>query len=280
MSVEAISAVLHNSKATGTNKLVLIGIANHEGDGGSWPTIATLCKYANCSDTRVRRAIKWLIDEGELEVTKQAGGNANTRADRRPNLYRVLVPLYGGKRGSPRDDERGQLLAERGQLLPPTGSTRVDPNRPIEPSLIKIPVIDEMDFDRFWQAYPVRTGKKAAEKAFVKAVEAGTKPTRLIEAAIQFAKDPNRVDQFTPYPATWLNQGRWEDEPLPDRPEGKSVKKWVNETTHTRAIISRPKTEIPKDVELELGELRKRLGGLTNQKNANKAQAQTNGGDS
>jgi hypothetical protein len=280
MSVEAISAVLHNSKAKGTTKLVLIGIANHEGDGGAWPTLETLGKYAACSRSTVKEAIRWLVAHGEIKVIPQGGGNAHTRPDRRPNLYKVLVPGYGGRRPDPRDIDGGRTTPLRGAEIDITGGGSSPPNRPLEPSLIKIPVIDEMDFDRFWQAYPVRTGKKAAEKAFVKAVEGGTNPTRLIEAAIRFAKDPNRVDQFTPYPATWLNQGRWEDEPLPDRPEGKSVKKWVNETAHTRAIISRPKTEIPKDVELELGELRKRLGGLTNQKNADKAQAQTNGSDS
>jgi hypothetical protein len=280
MSVEAISAVLHNSKAKGTTKLVLIGIANHEGDGGAWPSIETLCKYSGCSRSTVKSAIRWLVENGELEVLVQQGGNDRTRSDRRPNLYCVLVKMNGGQSAHPRPNNGGQNEPARGSKNDFTGVSGQTPNRPLEPSLIKIPVIDEIDFDRFWQAYPVRTGKKAAERAFVKAVEGGTNPTRLIEAAIRFAKDPNRVDQFTPYPATWLNQGRWEDEPLPDRPEGKSVKKWVNETAHTRAIISRPKTEIPKDVELELGELRKRLGGLTNQKNADKAQAQTNGGDS
>ena len=25
--------------------------------------------------------------------------------------------------------------------------------------------------------------------------------------------------QYVPYPATWLNQGRWQDEPTPTKPE-------------------------------------------------------------
>ena len=214
MSVEAISAVLHNSQAKGTTKLVLIGIANHEGDGGSWPSIATLCKYANCSDTRVRSAIKWLVANNELEVERNRGGNSYTRTDRRPNLYRVLVPSYEGNRGSPRQEKRGQLSSERGQLFEATGSTPVHPNRPIEPSLLE-PSIDNT-FDLFWNTYPRRTAKQAARNAFKKAVKLVPAST-IINAAGRFAQDPNREDEFTPHASTWLNQGRWDDDPLPTK---------------------------------------------------------------
>lgn len=34
MSIEAMAVALHHSKTQGATKLVLLGIANHEGDGG------------------------------------------------------------------------------------------------------------------------------------------------------------------------------------------------------------------------------------------------------
>ena len=52
MSVESISWALRVQELTPTDKLVLIGIANHDGDGGSWPSIATLAMYA-ASYTRI-----------------------------------------------------------------------------------------------------------------------------------------------------------------------------------------------------------------------------------
>lgn len=67
-------------------------------------------------------------------------------------------------------------------------------------------------FARFWQAYPSKVGKGAAEKAFAK--HAGIVDT-LIEAvdrqvgSKQWRKDGG---QYIPHPATWLNQRRWEDE--------------------------------------------------------------------
>ncbi len=71
-------------------------------------------------------------------------------------------------------------------------------------------------FDAFWDEYPRRVGKQAAIKAWAKAVK-NTSPVAILGGALRLAQDPNREDQFTPHPATWLNEGRWEDDPLPDR---------------------------------------------------------------
>ena len=39
----------------------------------------------------------------------------------------------------------------------------------------------------------------------------------ILQGVTRFVSDPNRIPTFTPHPATWLNQGRWSDEPLPPR---------------------------------------------------------------
>jgi predicted nucleic acid-binding protein len=147
MSIEAMAAVLHHSRARGTNKLILLGIANHDGDGGAWPTIETLGRYGACSRSKVKQAIQELVAMGELRVDIQAGGNSDTRADRRPNRYTVLVScpqdcdgstkhrqIDGGQWSDPRDDG-GQKQTERGSLFDATGVTRLTPNHPLEPSM-------------------------------------------------------------------------------------------------------------------------------------------------
>ena len=91
MSIESMSLVLHHSKAKGTAKIVLLGIANHEGDGGAWPAVATLMRYANTDRRSVQRAIQKLVELGEVQVLKQKGGNDMTHSAFRPNLYRVKV---------------------------------------------------------------------------------------------------------------------------------------------------------------------------------------------
>ena len=86
-----MAMVLHHSSATGTAKLVLLGIANHEGDGGAWPAVETLARYANADARTVQRAISALIAAGELEREVNQGGDRRTRGDRRTNLYRIRV---------------------------------------------------------------------------------------------------------------------------------------------------------------------------------------------
>lgn len=86
-----MALVLHHSKAKGTAKLVLLGIANHAGDGGAWPTVETLAKYANVTERNVQKAIGQLVDLGELVVHVQAGGTAALKDHQRPNRYDVVV---------------------------------------------------------------------------------------------------------------------------------------------------------------------------------------------
>ena len=88
MSIEAMNLVLNHSKATGRAKLVLLGIANHFGDNGAWPSISTLARYANASERSVKRDIQELVELGELTVEVNSapiGGQYKT------NLYWINV---------------------------------------------------------------------------------------------------------------------------------------------------------------------------------------------
>lgn len=85
-----MALVLHHSRADGTRKLVLLGIANHDGDGGAWPAVDTLATYANTSDRAVQYALRELEANGELAVALQDGGSRGP-AHLRPNRYVVLV---------------------------------------------------------------------------------------------------------------------------------------------------------------------------------------------
>lgn len=92
MAIEVMSLVLNKSKATGRAKLVLLGIANHQGDQGAWPSISTLARYANASERSVKRDIQTLIELGELKVEWNA---APVNAQYRPNLYWVVLDGSG-----------------------------------------------------------------------------------------------------------------------------------------------------------------------------------------
>ncbi len=86
-----MAVALHHSRATGTAKLVLIGIANHDGDGGAWPSIDTLAKYAGVHRRNVQRALERLEELGEIKIVRNGGGDHSLADSHRPNLYRVTL---------------------------------------------------------------------------------------------------------------------------------------------------------------------------------------------
>lgn len=91
MSVESLSVIFQHAPYSGRDKLILLGIANHDGDGGAWPSIGTLARYANCSEASVRRTLKLLIEDGAITKEIMRGGNGNTPEHLKPNLYTILI---------------------------------------------------------------------------------------------------------------------------------------------------------------------------------------------
>lgn len=71
-------------------------------------------------------------------------------------------------------------------------------------------------FDQFWRAYPRKVGKGAARKIWARLKPDAALTARMLAAIAQQQDSPQwQKDggQYIPYPATWLNQERWDDEP-------------------------------------------------------------------
>ncbi|MFA4972938.1 MAG: hypothetical protein WC683_10010 [bacterium] len=67
----------------------------------------------------------------------------------------------------------------------------------------------------FWYAYPKRTGKGAAAKAWDKAKPPILDVLQALKWQVKSEQWTKDGGQFIPLPATYLNQRRWEDEPQP-----------------------------------------------------------------
>lgn len=70
------------------------------------------------------------------------------------------------------------------------------------------------DFEIFWNEYPRKVGKKEAFRAFKKA----NMPVQVLLSAVREQKQSTmwtkEGGRYIPNPATWLNQGRWDDKPI------------------------------------------------------------------
>jgi uncharacterized protein YdaU (DUF1376 family) len=91
--------------------------------------------------------------------------------------------------------------------------------RPSDSKVDQQNVIKTSDlFNRFWQAYPRKVAKAAAEKAFAK-VRPDQQLLETILSSLEVSrKSPGWLKdngQFIPHAATWLNGRRWEDNVTP-----------------------------------------------------------------
>lgn len=215
MSIQQVAAVLEHSRSHGGARLVLIAIANHDGDGGSWPTIETIGREANLTENSVHAAISKLQEIGELKVHRNAGGTRDCAADRRPNRYEVF-PNGVQETGTPRGTScLGDGVQETGT------QTVLEPSK--EPS-----TRDQVAqwFDEWYAIYPRKKARQAALKAYRSCLKS-QRDSRGELVSLEDARrklltrvkrfeilSRGRDPQFLPYPASWLNGGHYDDEEL------------------------------------------------------------------
>lgn len=70
-------------------------------------------------------------------------------------------------------------------------------------------------FEQFYRAYPRRVAPTEAERAFADLCSRGAEPEHLIAKAKAYATTVDPKDmKYVPSPASWLKQGRYDDEDL------------------------------------------------------------------
>lgn len=216
MSIEVMNSVWRESKAIGRARLVLLAIADHQGEIGAWPSLATLAKMVNASERSVQRDIEYLVELGELEVHYQ---QAPTRNHYKSNLYFVNLPGVTKTSTGVTNTEGGVTNTGEGV----TAGVVQSLIEPLEETLSNTHVSEL--FDEFWKEYPRKSDKRAALRAFKSAL-ARVSYEDIMAGVIRYAKDPNLPEmRFIKHPATWLNADAWENGPLPER-KGKKTTDW------------------------------------------------------
>jgi hypothetical protein len=164
----------------------------------AWPSRATIAGQSGCSIRTVDAAIDELVGYGAVEKERRVENNHYTSS-----MYVIRRAPRGSAKialGSAKNDTRVvQKTAHR------TITNELEPTNYIN--------ADIKAFDTFWESYPKKADKRAAQKAFVKAVKRAEAET-IIDGAQRYADDPNRKPEFTKYPATWLNADAWANEPM------------------------------------------------------------------
>lgn len=217
----------------------------HAGDAGFGFFTASLC-YANRYRTdgfipvaalpaifpslrrerALNRAVR-LVEAGLWE-TREGGWQIHDYTDYQPTKAMLFDLKTFAKRGgnarasSAIRDSRGQFIRgvptsrldqQGGEIHQPTPTPTKETTPPYKPP--KGGDDYKPGFCRFWTVFPKKVGKDKAAEAWRK------KRCEPMADAIVAAIEQQRAyltrddGQFIPNPATWINQGRWKDEPPP-----------------------------------------------------------------
>jgi len=173
------------------------------------PELRNWCRYCGC-------AVNWLDRKGPHGATYD---HVVPYGD--PTVDNLVVCCRScNSRKRNRTPEQAGM-----ELLEPKSRSHLDSIQ-INPSIHATPrhaTVDKKSpsdssarrFDEFWSAYPKKTGKDAARKAFDRRkVDDALLAAMLAAIAVQVRSKQwqDEGGRFIPNPATWLNQGRWQDE--------------------------------------------------------------------
>jgi hypothetical protein len=142
---------------------------------------------------------RWHVQRGIVNPDCEFCSSGNHRVD---PMELDRVPDEDGS-GSDRTEDRGQRTEDRKDSPRKRG--------PILPRSTDDPL-----FIEFWGIYPKRVGKADAFKKFVAALKSGTDPQAILNGTKRYSAKiaaDRTEERFIANPATWLNQGRWDDEP-------------------------------------------------------------------
>jgi hypothetical protein len=122
MSFKITRAAIHNKNVYGLHKLVLIILADHEGNEyGSWPSMARIADMAGISVRHAQRVLRDLEEANEI-VTKRQAGHRGT------NRYYVVNASFN----------RGDVYVRGGDTSVRGGDTQVTQGvTPMSPEHIK-----------------------------------------------------------------------------------------------------------------------------------------------
>jgi len=186
-------------------KLVALCFADFANDEGqAYPSLKTVAKKSGLSEATVRRKLRNLIDRDLLTLTPRKDKSGRDTSA----LVKLNLGTVAGGGCQP-----ARVAACQGSTV--TGGGCHGDTLILEPSMNH-----KIMFNEFYEAYPKKRGRAAAQKAFTK-IKPSADLFESIMTALKQQKDQSEWlrngGQFVPMPATWLNGRRWEDELAPTK---------------------------------------------------------------
>lgn len=172
----------------------------------SMPEIQKACTYkigyrtVTPTTKEIRDVIEWLRSPGEGNAKGSMIGTTRGTHGLLVNIHNYSIyqdsdNYEGHTEGLDEKSAKGETGAEYKRRMYKNDNTYID------------------HFDRFWEAYPKKVAKTAAQKAFSKLKVNEQLLSNMLSAIETQNRSRQWYDrQYIPNPATWINQQRWLDE--------------------------------------------------------------------
>lgn len=221
--------LLESTEVTDGAKLFYAQISRRtKTEGYCWASNRTLSEELGVTERTITRYVAELEAAGFIKTEFSGVHDRKRHAERRIRLA-VPVPFNMEKNVYPSVDKNDGDNIDKNVGRNKVKNKSNKNNPPISPQG------DERAdyFENFWSHYPKKRNKTAARRAWDKLAPDGQLCRVMGEAlraqmrSEEWQRDGGR---YIPYPASWINGRRWEDEeplPTPTEPSKAPSKRWV-----------------------------------------------------
>ncbi len=221
MSIQAVATVLESDVGEVAAKMLLVCIANahNTATGACCPSIERLCHESGMSRSSVKRWLKWLADEGYIEVDESRDESGRQRT----NTYRLTTTSRGSNlnplpkvepgEGSTGEPPEGSNCEP--PLKEPEENRKKDGNARASEDVLK-------DFEHnMWAEFPrnPNSSKSAAKTAYFALSKAdqvnAMRGVARVSLSFEETKSDEPLDQRLKYfthLSTWIRERSWEQE--------------------------------------------------------------------
>ena len=185
-------------------KAIYAYLASFAGAGDTaYPSVSIMCKHLGISRDRFYRHRKSLLDNDFIRITQHQneGGWSN-------NLYTVVSIPQPQNKDTQNKDTQNKDTQNKDTINNSSINNSIN-NNSKENTSAKL----TEDFEKLWNLYPNKQGKKKAKSSYERAIKNGTTNKEIQDGIVRYKNHLKQNDWLKPaHGATWFNNERWEDE--------------------------------------------------------------------
>ena len=222
MSIEALSWAFNLELPSSGAKLTLLALANYaSSEGEAFPSQKAMALKTCLCERAIRTHLASLEALGVISRISRTRANGSFTTD----LFKLNVGyvLEESKRTQRQILPTAKKDINQRQILPNPAAEYAAPESSLTttftknnltptPKTSRINPLDD-GFEEFWNQYPKKVGKTVAHAAWKKQKVNIDKVLNTLQWQVNSDQWQKADGQFIPNPTTYINQGRWHDEP-------------------------------------------------------------------